>query len=79
MSFLDEQLPEMWSELDSGELSPSTRLRVLNLWVWMSKALLMRGHLSGMDTAFKVGRNYCTEAKLEYLQTISVVAADFVC
>ena len=52
--FLDKQLLEMWSELNGTESSPSTRLRVLNLWVWVSKALLMRGHPSGMDTATKV-------------------------
>ena len=55
LSFLDEQLSEMWSVLNGVESSPSTKLRVLNLWVWMSKALLMRGHPRGMDTAIKVG------------------------
>ena len=50
---MEEELSEMWAELGGGE-SSSTRLRILNLWVWVSKALLMRGHPSGLDTATKV-------------------------
>ena len=63
LSFLDKQLLEMWSELNGTESSPSTRLRVLNLWVWVSKALLMRGHPSGMDAATKVS----TSNEIKYL------------
>ena len=45
---------ELWSELGGTEISASTRLRILKLWVWLSKALLMRGHPAGMDAALKV-------------------------
>ena len=52
--FLDEQLSKMWAELSGGECSFSTKQRILHLLVWVSKALLMQGHPSGMDTATKV-------------------------
>ena len=54
LSFLDKQLSEMWSELNSSESPPFTKLRILNLLVWVCKALLMRGHSNGMDAAVKV-------------------------
>lgn len=46
-------MEELWSELNSTQ-SFSSRERVLNLWVWLCKALLMRGHPVGMDAALKV-------------------------
>lgn len=83
MSFLDEQLSEMWTELSGAESSSSTRLlRVLNLWVWMSKALLMRGHPSGMDTTTKVQLARKKLSFLDYLFTkssLNLVAIEFMC
>ena len=53
LSFLEQELAELWNDL-TGEGSALSRPRVLDLWVWVSKALLVRGHPKGMDTAMKV-------------------------
>ena len=54
LSHFERQVDELWSELSGTESSVAKQERVLNLWVWMSKALLMSGHPLGMDMALKV-------------------------
>ena len=54
LSHFERQVDELWSELSGTESSVAKRQRVLNLWVWMSKALLMSGHPLGMDMVLKV-------------------------
>ena len=53
LSVIEKEMVELWSELNDTQ-SSSSRQRALNLWVWLCKALLMRGHPVGMDAVLKV-------------------------